>query len=173
MIHYYILPLKESLPFRFLDVQKSVNDRLQQVPSCKNTEFELKLWDTYEWCPMTLELNAHFLWRGPEVEMLRIYFKKNNSNILSLEMDCDFLSYHIDIEDIAIDSQILNEHQASMLQKDGYYFWRFSVQDDEVQNIYLEILITALLDLTNGMVFSCKENWEMVLPPSFKLKASN
>lgn len=170
-MNYYILPLKESLSFRYTDVQRSINDRLKKIPDFKNTRLEFELWDTYTWNPLTLELNSHFVWRSPEVEMLRINFKENDSPDLSIEMNCDFLSYHPDIEDIVLDSQILHENQESNIKKDRYYFWSFSVLENEVRNIYLEMLITALLDLTNGVVFSCKENWEVVLPPSFNFKA--
>lgn len=173
IITYHILPLKESLSFRYLDVQKSVNDRLKKIQKFENTIFEFELWDTYTWNPLKLEIDSHFVWRSPEVEMLRLDFKENDSLVLSMEINCDFLSYYMDIEDIILDSRILNEDQESIIQKDGYYFWSFSVWENEIQNVYLEVLITSLLELSNGIVFSCKSGWEVVLPPAINLKSGS
>lgn len=171
-IDYYILPLKESLPFRYIDVLRSINDRLKKIPKFENTIVEFELWDTYVWSPRTLEIDSRFVWRSPEVEMLRVNFKENDSTSLSMEIDCDLLSYYLDIEDIFVDSQVLNENQESHIQEDGYYFWKFSVWENETQSIYLETLITVLLDLSNGIVSSCKGNWEVVLHPSFNFNTS-
>lgn len=168
---YYILPLKTSLSFRYIDVQRFIEDRLKKTPYSEKTEVEFELCDTYAGGSGTLDLNAHFVWRSPEVEILKVNFKAQGSPDLSMEIMCDFLSYHPDVEDIMLDSRILHENQESIIQQEGYYFWKFWVWENEIQNSYTDMMISALLDLSDGIVFSCKRNWEVVLSPRFDFKS--
>lgn len=179
LFDYYILPLKAPYDFRSKDVLRSIQDRLKNIPKFENTIVEFVLWNTFLWEPQEIQyfesgtpfLESPFIWHG-EMQMLKVYFKENDSTILSLDIDCDFLSYHMDIEDIFEDSQALNENQLSHIQEDSYLFWKFSVWSNETQSVYLETLINVLLDFTDGAAAAANSDWEVVLHPTFNFPPS-
>ena len=53
------------------------------------------------------------------------------------------------------------------IKDDRYWYWSFSIIEDKVEKGYIELFIKSVLSLFNGIVFSYKDDWELVLSPTF------
>lgn len=166
---YFILPMNGPPTF---GVIKSNIEGLLTKNQIDELELSIYLRDNYaSFSSHNVDLKTDFIWSNSEIES--VLFKihdKQQQHLNTFEFNCDYLHHHLDVEDIAIESSLLNPDQIDLIKDSGYFFYQcwsnIDISKNNESALKLKQIIDAVGYLTNGMIFSVnQENWDVQFSP--------
>lgn len=164
---YFILPMNSTPTFGEVKAQI---ENLFIENQIKELALSIYLSDNYcSFSSRRVDLQTDFIWSNPEVESILFKINGEKQKITNIfEFDCDYLIHHIDVEDIAIESGLLEQEQIDLIKDSDYFFYRcrstIDISKEKVSALKLASIIYAIGYLTNGMIFSVND-WDIQLPP--------
>ena len=150
---------------------KSYIESLLIENQLKELALSIYLRDNYDsFGSCKVDLKTDFIWHNPEIESVLFKIHDGQQHTDIFEFDCDHLHHHLDVEDIAIESGLLETKQINLIKDSGYFFYRcwssIDITQDNVTALKLKQIIDAIGYLTHGMIFSVNNNWEVQFRPT-------